>query len=186
VGLWPIFCLWVRKGLAGISREVASGESEVATTKQAMLELLEPVVVGLGFELVDLELNLGRGRGALRLYIDHVDGVTVDHCEQVSRQVSAVLDVADPISGNYSLEVSSPGLDRRLSKPADFDRFAGWAVQIRLRRLVDGRRRFSGRLLARTGATIEVESDATVFRIPLDEVDVARLVPDLAGPAGIR
>ena len=101
----------------------------------------------------------------------------------MSRQVSAVLDVADPIAGAYSLEVSSPGLDRRLAKPADFDRFAGAEVQIKLRRLLDGRRKVKGVLLRRDGETIEVKSEEAVLRLPLAEVDVARLVPDYSAPA---
>jgi ribosome maturation factor RimP len=145
--------------------------------------MLEPVVEGLGFELADLELHLSRGRGLLLLFIDSAAGVTVDDCEAVSRQVSSVLDVADPIHGGYSLEVSSPGLDRRLAKAAHFDRFAGADVQVRLRRMMDGRRRIKGTLVAREGEVIVVQSDGAVFRIPLAEVETARLVPDLRVPA---
>jgi ribosome maturation factor RimP len=155
----------------------------MATNRQGMVELLEPVVTGLGFELVDLELHQGRSRGLLRLYIDHPGGITVDHCETVSRQVSAVLDVADPLASGYTLEVSSPGLDRRLAKATDFDRYAGAEVQLKLRRLVEGRRRIRGTLLTRVGESIEVQSDGVMLRIPLAEVDVARLVPDLRIPA---
>src|SRR5262245_57723288 len=108
----------------------------MAATKQALVNLLEPAVASLGFELADLELHISRGRGLLRIFIDSDEGVTVDDCEAVSRQVSSVLDVADPIAGGYSLEVSSPGLDRRLVKPVHFDRFAGAEVQVKLRRLI--------------------------------------------------
>ena len=155
----------------------------MAVTRQALMDLLEPVVANLGFELADLELHLSRGRGLVRLFIDAAAGVTVDDCETVSRQVSSVLDVADPMPGGYSLEVSSPGLDRRLAKPEHFDRFAGSEVQVRLRRLIDGRRRLQGTLMARNGETIEVRSGEAVIRIPLAEVDVVRLVPDLRVPA---
>lgn len=155
----------------------------MATTRQSLLELLEPAVARLGYEVVDLELHLSRGRGLLRLFIDSPRGITVDDCEAASRQVSAVLDVADPIAGAYSLEVSSPGLDRRLAKPADFDRFAGAEVQIKLRRLLDGRRKVRGVLVRRDGETIEVKSEEAVVRLPLAEVDVARLVPDYSAPA---
>src|SRR4030042_5683453 len=87
--------------------------------------LLEPAVAALGFELVDTEFS-GSGRQAvLRIYIDKPDGVTVDDCALVSRQVSAILDVEDPITGQYMLEVSSPGLDRPMVKRADFQRFGG-------------------------------------------------------------
>ena len=155
----------------------------MATTRQSLLELLEPAVARLGYEVVDIELHLSRGRGLLRVFIDSPRGITVDDCEAVSRQVSAVLDVADPIGGAYSLEVSSPGLDRRLAKPADYDRFAGAEVQIKLRRLLDGRRKVRGVLVRRDGETIEVKSEEALLRLPLAEVDVARLVPDYTAPA---
>ena len=155
----------------------------MAITRQALLNLLEPVVNGLGFELADLELHVSRNGGVVRLFIDAAAGVTVENCETVSRQVSSVMDVADPMPGGYSLEVSSPGLDRRLAKPEHFDRFAGFPIQVRLRRLIEGRRRLQGTLLARHGESIEVRSGDDIVRIPLSEVDVARLVPDLRVPA---
>lgn len=147
--------------------------------RQALVNLLEPVIASLGFELTDLELHLSRGGGVLRIFIDATEGVTVDDCEVVSRQVSSALDVADPIGGEYRLEVSSPGLDRRLVKPEHFDRFTGSDVQVKLRRLIDGRRRIQGTLVGRVGETIEVRSSDLVVRIPLADVDVVRLVPDL-------
>lgn len=155
----------------------------MAVTRQALVDLVEPAIVSLGFELADLELHLSRGRGLLRIFIDAENGVTVDDCEAVSRQVSSVLDVADPIAGGYSLEVSSPGLDRRLVKPGHFDRFAGAGIEVKLRRLIDGRRRIQGTLVGRDGDMIEVRSGEAVLRIPLAEVDVVRLVPDLRVPA---
>lgn len=147
------------------------------------MELLDPAVAAHGFEIVDLEVHLGRGGGYLRLFIDGPRGVTLDDCEAISRQVGSVLDVADPIAGQYRLEVSSPGLDRRLVKPAHFDRFAGSEIAVRLRRLVDGRRRIQGTLVGRDGETIEIRSDEASLRIPLAEVEVARLVPDLRVPS---
>lgn len=154
----------------------------MAITRDALVQLLEPAVAGLGFELADLELYLSRGKGLLRIFIDADAGVTVDDCEAVSRQISSVLDVADPIGGNYSLEVSSPGLDRRLVKPAHFDRFAGSEVQVKLRRLVDGRRKVRGVLVARSGAVISVRSEGALLELPLADVDTVRLVPDLRVP----
>jgi ribosome maturation factor RimP len=147
------------------------------------VNLLEPVVTGLGFELADLEVHLSRNSGVVRLFIDAPTGVTVHDCETVSRQVSSVLDVSDPMPGGYCLEVSSPGMDRRLAKPEHFDRFAGFPIQVKLRRLIEGRRRVQGTLLARHGESIEVRADDAVFRIPLAEVDNARLVPDPRVPA---
>lgn len=155
----------------------------MAVTKQVLMELLEPTVASLGFELADLELNLSRGRGMLRIFIDAERGVTVDDCEAVSRQVSSVLDVADPIAGGYSLEVSSPGLDRRLTKPEHFERFAGALVQVKLRRLVDGRRRVQGTLMGQQGETLEVRCGEELLRLAMTDVDSVRLVPDIGAPA---
>jgi len=147
-------------------------------------ELLEPVVGGLGFELSDLEFRPGRGHGLLRLFIDSERGITLDDCERVSGQVSGVLDVADPIPGRYSLEVSSPGLDRRLVKPAHFERFMGSMVQVRLARLVDGRRRVQGNLVAHGDEAIEVATEGTTKRFAMADVEMVRLVPELQHPGG--
>lgn len=156
----------------------------MAVTRDQLMGLLEPAVASLGFEVTDLEVHLSRGRGLLRVFIDSERGVTVDDCEAVSRQVSSILDVEDPIAGGYNLEVSSPGLDRRLVKPGHFDRFAGSEVQVKLRRLLDGRRRVQGTLVRRDGETIEVRgSGGEAHRIPLAEVDTVRLVPDLRVPS---
>lgn len=150
--------------------------------RQELVALVEPVVNAMGYELSDLELRLGRGRGLLRLFIDSDTGVSLADCEAVSRQVSGILDVEDPIAGHYSLEVSSPGLDRRLVKPAHFDRFTGRAIRVRLRNLVDGRRQIHGVLTGRAGETITVRAEEGEFRLPLGEIESARLVPDLAVP----
>lgn len=147
-------------------------------------ELLEPAVAGMGFELSDLDLRLGRGHGLLRLFIDSAQGITLEDCEQVSQQVSGVLDVADPIPGHYSLEVSSPGLDRRLVKPAHFERFMGAVVQVRLARLVDGRRRVQGSLVAHDGEAIEVAIEGATKRFAMADVEMVRLVPDLQHLSG--
>jgi ribosome maturation factor RimP len=150
--------------------------------RQELMALVEPVVNAMGYELCDLELRIGRGRGLLRLFIDDEQGVNLMDCEAVSRQVSGVLDVEDPIVGQYSLEVSSPGMDRRLVKPAHFDRFAGSDVDVRLRRLIEGRRHVTGRLLGRDGDVITIGAGAVQVRIPLAEIESARLVPDLSVP----
>ena len=94
------------------------------TTRRMLIDLLEPSVVSLGYELVDLELNMSRGHGLVRVFIDADEGITLEDCEKVSHQISGVLDVEDPIAVDYRLEVSSPGLDRKLVKPEHFDRFA--------------------------------------------------------------
>lgn len=145
--------------------------------REELIELLEPEVVALGYELSDLEIRLGGGRGQLRLFIDHADGVGLGDCEKVSRQVSAILDVEDPIPGDYNLEVSSPGLDRKLVKEEHFDRFTGENIRVKLRRPVEGKRKYRGILLGREGDEIVIKGDEAEVRIPLVEVDVARVIP---------
>lgn len=145
-----------------------------------LTELLEPEVNTLGYELVDLELRLGGRSGLVRLFIDGEDGITLEDCERVSHQVSSLLDVEDPIPGHYVLEVSSPGVNRRLRRPEDFRRFLGERAKVELSRpREDGRRRFTG-VLSDTGAeefTIEVDGEAHHLRY--DEVDTARLAPQI-------
>lgn len=141
--------------------------------------LLEAGVSALGFELVALELK-GRGHHAmLRVYIDSPNGVTVDDCADVSHQLSAILDVEDPIVGSYTLEVSSPGLDRPLEKREHFERVIGQQVKLTLYRPQDGRRNYQGRLCALAGEHILVEVDGAQFELPLNEIEKARLVPKI-------
>lgn len=141
--------------------------------------LLEPSVTALGFELVAVEIVGSGGDRTLRVYIDHPDGITVDDCADVSRQVSAVLDVEDPLPGAYVLEVSSPGLDRPLVKSADFERFKGSLVKIRTREAILGRKNFTGLLSEAAGDNVIVEVDGEPYEIGLANIDQARLVPDL-------
>jgi len=145
--------------------------------------LLEPAVAALGYELVDLELRVGRGHGLVRLFIDAESGITLDDCEKVSREVSALLDVEDPLPGDYNLEVSSPGLDRKLVRPGDYDRFAGCRVKVRLLDKVNGRRRLSGVLLRREEDMVLLDIDGEDFAVPMSAIEVARLVPDLSSGA---
>lgn len=143
-------------------------------------QLIEPAVAVLDYELVGIEL-LSQGRhSVLRIYIDSDKGITVDDCAAVSHQVSGVLDVEDPISGNYSLEVSSPGLDRPLFSLEQFARFSGQEVTIKLATPVDGRRKFTGRIegLDENKIVLAVEG-GEYLRLTLDEIDSARLVPQL-------
>ena len=115
-------------------------------TADELARLLEPTIERLGYELSDLEVKLGGRGGVVRVFIDHPDGISLDDCETVSLAVSALLDVEDPVPGNYNLEVSSPGLDRKLVKPADYERFRGKKATIKLRTPRDGRGQFTGRL----------------------------------------
>jgi ribosome maturation factor RimP len=144
--------------------------------KEGLIELLEPTVNALGYELVDLDLRSG-GNGLVRLFIDREPAVTLTDCELVSRQVSDLLDVEDPIAGGYTLEVSSPGLDRRLRTPAHFAAVMGSEVRVELKRAIDGRRRFRGQLASADDKAIRIHVDGMEWRLPFAEIGIATLVP---------
>ncbi len=148
-------------------------------SKEGLTKLLEPVVEQLGFELADIEVRLGGQDGLLRLYIDKDGGIDVEDCQSVSRQVSAILDVEDPLPGNYTLEVSSPGLDRTLTKPAHFQRFMGEDIRVKLRFPLEGRRNFRGALKSANEENIEVEVDGESHSLSLATIESARLVPSV-------
>jgi len=148
-------------------------------SRDELIKLLEPTIERLGYELYDLELNLGGRNGLLRIFIDKENGIEIDDCEAVSRQVSAILDVEDPLPGQYTLEVSSPGLDRKLTKSAHFQRFMGEEVRVKLRFPLDGRRNFCGALKSADAEKIEVEVDGKPYSLPLATIESARLVPSL-------
>ena len=136
-------------------------------------------VRGLGYELVGVEyLPQGR-RSLLRVYIDTPEGVTVEDCERASHQISGVLDVDDPIRGEYVLEVSSPGLDRPLFTAEHFQRFTGSRVRLRLSPPLEGRRNFSGVLQGMRGDAVVVAQEDGEVEIPFHHIDQARLVPEL-------
>jgi ribosome maturation factor RimP len=142
-------------------------------------ELLEPSIESLGYEFVGVEYRSGgKDGGLLRVYIDSEQGITVDDCQKVSYQVSGVLDVNDPIPGHYTLEVSSPGMDRLLFRPDDYRRFAGSLVKLRLADPVDGRRKFKGRLQGLEDGKVLLEMEGAQLSLPLDQVEQARLVPE--------
>ena len=145
--------------------------------------LLAPTVESLGVELLGIEYLPAPGGAVVRLYIDVPASETgrtvgIEDCEAVSREVSAQLDVADPISGNYTLEVSSPGVDRPLFAPAQFARFIGETAKVGLKLPQDGRRRLQGRIDAVAGDTITFDVDGQPFAVAFDNIDKARLVPD--------
>ena len=142
-------------------------------------ELLGPVVANLGYELWEIEYAPRAGGGLLRLYIDSPDGISVDDCEKVSRAVSAVLDEADPIPNEYTLEVSSPGLDRVLRTQAHFARFAGERVKVEMIAQINGRKRFQGRLQKVGESEITLETDGGEVSLPIEDIHRARLIPDV-------
>jgi len=144
---------------------------------QALNTLLEPVAEGLGYQLVGVEY-LPQGRHSLiRIYIDHENGISVEDCEKVSRQVSAVMDVEDPISGQYTLEVSSPGLDRPLFTAPQFEQFLGNVSSVRMKSPIDGRRKFQGTIKGVDGNIVTLAMDDKDVQLPVDDMEKANLVP---------
>ncbi|GBQ22896.1 ribosome maturation factor RimP [Tanticharoenia sakaeratensis] len=141
-------------------------------------ERIAPTLADLGFELVRLSV-LGRETPTIQIMADRADGslISIEDCEQISHAVGAVLDVDDPIPGAWSLEVSSAGIDRPLTRPKDWDRFAGHLARVELDAPVDGRKRFSGIVLgARDGHGIMRLDDGTEVALPFERVRKARLV----------
>lgn len=150
-----------------------------------LTQLLMPVVADLGLECLGVEYSPSHGNGLVRVYIDAPQrAVTVDDCEAVSRQVSATMDVNDPIPGRYTLEVSSPGLDRPLYTPEQFARFAGQAAKVEVNLAIAGRRRFQGPIRAVNGNTISLDQDGVEVQIAADNIHKAKLVPRYDEPAG--
>jgi ribosome maturation factor RimP len=183
-----------------------------------LIALIEPLLTGLGYELVELEYVPGRASALLRIYIDRLrpegaaagepedennatvaldsegrvalgdetslreSGIGIDDCERVSREVSALLDVEDPIPTAYTLEVSSPGSDRVLRTKPHFVRFAGSRVHVELKAPREGRRRYTGTLKSVSDAGIELEVDRQPVSVPFDEIEKARLAPELPSP----
>ncbi|MCH8250332.1 MAG: ribosome maturation factor RimP [Proteobacteria bacterium] len=147
-------------------------------TGEELQKLLEPTIERLGFELTDLEVRLDGKGGLLRITIDKPEGIDLDDCEKASLAVSALLDIEDPVADNYNLEVSSPGLNRKLTKLEHFQRFEGETLKVTMRLPIAGRRRFRGTLVSSDNENIVVEVDGESHSLPLASLDTARLVPD--------
>lgn len=142
-----------------------------------IVELIQPTVEALGVELWGVEYLIQGKYSVLRVYIDRQDeGVTIDDCERVSRQVSGILDVEDPIPGEYTLEVSSPGMDRPLFHLEQFARFAGELASVRLRTPVDGRRKFKGVIQSVSDDSVTLLVDGKEYQLPAVAIDKANLV----------
>jgi ribosome maturation factor RimP len=190
-----------------------------------LIALIEPVLTGLGYELVELEYAPSRGHSVLRIFIDRPvrevvtdengtavengaaheneknvevsldsegqvegdaagiteSGIGIEDCARVSREVSALLDVEDPIPSAYTLEVSSPGSDRVLRTRSHFDRFAGSRVFVELKVPRDGRKRYTGQLRSVNDTGVELEVDGQAVAVLFDEIEKARLAPEVAG-----
>jgi len=137
--------------------------------------LLEPPVNALGYELVDVQVRTG-GKGLLRLFIDQEAGINLSDCELVSQQLSAFLDIEDPLPVSYVLEVSSPGQDRPLRTLAHFQRFRDERAKIELKESRDGRRGLTGRLLGTDDQEVLIDVDGEIWRVALAEIAAAKLV----------
>ena len=138
--------------------------------------MLEPVVTALGCELWGIEFTSGRG-STLRIFIEKDGGVQLEDCERVSRQVSSVLDVEDPISSEYILEVSSPGMDRPLYTLDQFSRFAGETVTARLKVPYEGRRKYKGLLVGVENEDVVLRCEGHEYLFPVESIDKANVVP---------
>jgi ribosome maturation factor RimP len=146
---------------------------------ERLTELLTPVVRGVGLECLGVELSASHANSLVRVYIEATDReVNVDDCEVVSREVSATLDVNDPIAGRYTLEVSSPGLDRPLYTTAHFARFTGQSAKLEVNLQVNGRRRFNGPIVGVEGNDVVIEQDGEPVKIAHSNIHKARLVPN--------
>jgi len=141
-----------------------------------VVSVVEPVVSGLGYELVGAEFGQAENGQTLRVYIDKPEGIVMDDCAAVSRQLNAVLDVEDVIKSAYLLEVSSPGVDRPLFTDAQFSQQLGEQVRIRMAEAVNGRRNFKGALVAVENACAVVEVDGIDYELPIIDVEQAHLI----------
>jgi len=152
-------------------------EKSIAETVET---LVVPVTDGLGVELYELEYVKERGQWILRIFIDKPDGVSIDDCERVSHAIEKILDADEPINGPYTLEVSSPGIERTLTRPSHFMKYVGKAAEVRLYKPVDGKKRYTGILNGLEGDTIVLEvrhsEENIIMRFERDIVSLCRLV----------
>ncbi|WP_320821175.1 ribosome maturation factor RimP [Thalassolituus sp.] len=142
-----------------------------------LTEMIGPVVESMGFVYWGLEFSAQGRHSLLRVFIDHEDGINVDHCASVSRQISSVLDVEDPITQEYTLEVSSPGMDRPLFTIEQYVAYTGHIIDVRLRMPFDGRRKFKGQLVGIEEQDIVMRVDDHEYLLPIELIDKANVVP---------
>jgi len=149
---------------------------DVKLDSDGLEELFAPIVQGLGFELWGVQLRTSENHAHLKIFIDHDDGISVDNCSNVSHQLSGILDVEDPISVGYTLEVSSPGLDRPLIKRAHFEKYLGKEIKVRLGWVVKERRNFLGTLTKLDEEDITMMVDDELIEFPFNAVKRANLI----------
>lgn len=175
----------------------------MSVEQRRFYDLLAPSIESVGCELLGVQISRGRQHTVLRLYIDRLprnaaldttpddgsgehhsadntqaQGITIEDCTRVSRQVSGVLDVEDPIEGEYSLEVSSPGDDRPLFRLEHYERFVGYKIRARFTVPLEGRRSVTGHIVGIEDEQVVVEEDGEQWRLTMDQVAISRLVPD--------
>ncbi len=145
--------------------------------EQRLQDLIEPGIQAMGFQVVRVHYSGGK-QPRLQIMAERADGaeITVDDCAQISRTVSATLDVEDPIDGAYALEVSSPGIDRPLVRPEDFERYTGFKIKAQTGQPVEGRKRFKGRLQGIKEGVVRIEVDNTIFELPYQDIHKAKLL----------
>ena len=161
------------KGSAGVSQQPAVPAEKI---EKAVTALVEPVCTSAGLELILAEFRREPAGRILRLYIDRPEGgVTLDDCTLISRQVTDLLDVSLEEIGPYNLEVSSPGIQRPLVKPADYQRFAGQPVRVQLHEALDGRKKFNGMIGAATDDSVQIETDTGTVSFVYNQIARARL-----------
>ena len=163
------------------------------TAAAARIErIIAPTLDGMGYELVRVQISGGSQHSRLQVMAERIDqkGMTVDDCADISRAVSALLDVEDPIAGSYDLEVSSPGIDRPLTRPKDFARFAGHEAKVEMRRVIEGRRRFRGLLKGVEDGCAVLVMEGEAVKLPVEDIEKAKLLVSEGmigggkGPAG--
>jgi len=151
----------------------------LAKFEQKLTDMLRPAVEETGKELLGVEFISAGNNSVLRLFIDHENGIDVDDCAEVSRQVGAILDVEDPISSEYNLEVSSPGVDRPLFELSHFQAVVDETINVKLSMPLNGRRKFKGILAAIENDTLIIEVDGIDYELAINNVDKANLVARL-------
>ncbi|MCA1770182.1 MAG: ribosome maturation factor RimP [Halomonas sp.] len=149
----------------------------MAIKDAALHAMIEPVVTAMGFELWGIDFLSHGKHSRLVIYIDHENGISVDDCADISRQVSAIFDVEDPVRGEYRLEVSSPGMDRPLYTLDHFDRYRGHDVVLKLRAPFEGRRKFQGLLVGVEDDEVLLQAEGEEYCFPIDSIDQAQVVP---------
>jgi ribosome maturation factor RimP len=171
-GRYAHFLVYGRVNLIGADQRV------VPEMHERLQQMIEPLVNGQGCELWGVEFVSSGNHTFLKIFIDSKEGVDIDDCERVSRQVSSLLDVEDPLPGKYTLEVSSPGMDRRFFRPSQYGEYVGARVSVKLRQLVNGRRNLKGRLSASDGKGVTLLIDDEEFSVPIAAIERAHVIPE--------